>query len=95
MNEWAESEVVRFHLRELSEDLQRLIDRIQSEEVSDTDLYLSIAHLYHHLNTAWNARNFKSLEDPLLLVDSTFFELASFPKDLDPWNLDFLPMQDK
>ena len=47
-----------WHLKEAKEELDRTI--VEIEESSDYDVgeYLvAMSHLYHHINTAWNARD--------------------------------------
>ena len=46
-----------FHLQEASEELARIINEIKTDKsYSSAELYVSMTHLYHHINTAWNAR---------------------------------------
>ena len=45
----------------------------------DEDLFSAgMEHIYHHLNTAWNARN---LSDELF-YDGNFHDLRKFPDDI-------------
>ena len=49
---------VLFHLAVAHEDLGRLLADMQSNRRYEVDEYVvDIANVYHHLNTAWNARN--------------------------------------
>jgi len=46
------------NLKEARQELEFLItDMEKSPEYSFENFHLSMAHLYHHLNCAWNARN--------------------------------------
>ena len=46
-----------FHLREVAEELQRTIADIEANPTYDyAEFWVAMQHLYHHLNTAWNAR---------------------------------------
>ena len=42
-----------------------------------------MAHLYHHVNSAWNTRRIRSLDDPIL--HEKFLEYAEHPTDLTAW----------
>ena len=49
---------VLFNLREAHEALQRIIKDIESQPDYDYGEYIvEMTHLYHHVNTAWNAQN--------------------------------------
>lgn len=49
---------VLFNLREAHESLQRIIKDIESQPDYDYGEYIvEMTHLYHHVNTAWNAQN--------------------------------------
>src|SRR5262245_8236873 len=55
------------HLREAHEELSRTIGELESDpEYGEGELYVAMAHLYHHLNTAWNSRAVREEERPLL-----------------------------
>lgn len=48
---------ILFHLRETREELAQLITRIEAApDVDEIELEIAFAHMYNHLNTAWNAR---------------------------------------
>lgn len=66
-----------FHLIEADQDLKKLIAAIQQDHMSDDELAMDMGHLYHHLNSAWNSRAFRTLDDPVLL--ERFYELSKFP----------------
>ena len=48
---------ILFHLREAQEELTRTIAEIEAAEyVDEIEFETATAHMYNHLNTAWNAR---------------------------------------
>ncbi|MEW6356028.1 MAG: hypothetical protein AB1696_06875 [Planctomycetota bacterium] len=76
-------EHVLFHLQEAHEAIHRLI--LEIEEDSDYDsavLIVGMQHIYHHLNTAWNARD-ESLERTRDCSQQDFDAWRQFPSDLD------------
>ena len=94
MTNWGKSEVLQYHLKELHDDLRRVLNEVSSQSVNNVALYIDFAHMYHHLNSAWNSREYTSLDNPELMRDARYFELASFPTDIDPWNPDMIPDED-
>jgi hypothetical protein len=51
-------EWVLWNLREAKEELDRTILEIEGDaEYDGPELWVAMAHLYQHLNTAWNARS--------------------------------------
>ena len=51
-------ENILFNLREAKEELDRTIDKLGNKTDYDYEEYLvAMTHLYHHINTAWNARD--------------------------------------
>ena len=71
-----------FHLKEALEQLQKTISSLESEELHQVELKLDLEHLYHHLNTAWNARN--STNEEARECSATNFKMwGQFPADLD------------
>ena len=93
MKNWSKSEVLKFHLSELKGDLEKLLFELQSGETNNVDLYIRVAHMYHHLNTAWNGRAYDSLGDPRLESKEVYFALAEFPNDLHAWDWTHLPSE--
>jgi hypothetical protein len=48
---------VLYHLREAAEELTRTIAEIENKaDYDDVEFEAAMQHLYHHVNTAWNAR---------------------------------------
>jgi hypothetical protein len=71
-----------FHLREAAEELQRTIREIEDEPIYGYgEFSVAMQHLYHHLNTAWNARD-KSQEHLAACSEADFFRWRQFPTDL-------------
>jgi hypothetical protein len=51
-------EWVLWNLREAKEELDRTIADIEGDaEYDDPEMWVAMAHLYEHLNIAWNARH--------------------------------------
>jgi len=51
------------HLKEAHEHLARVIEEIESQADYDYGEYVvDVSHLYHHINTAWNAREASEAE---------------------------------
>lgn len=73
---------VLHHLREAREELGRTIDEIVATPDYDVgELLVSMSHLYHHLNTAWNARD--AAESAVREVSAEDFKRWSrFPADI-------------
>ena len=70
-----------FHLSEGLEELQKTIEKLRNlPDYSEHDFRASMSHLYHHLNTAWNARNV-SHEAFRDCADSDFNCWRKFPKE--------------
>jgi len=75
-------EWVLHHLSEASEELQRTIDEIRESEDYDVgEFTVAMAHLYHHLNTAWNSRD-ASADRVRNVSDQDFKSWSAFPRDI-------------
>jgi hypothetical protein len=71
-----------FHLREAAEELQRTIGQIEQNAAYDyPEFWVAMQHLYHHLNTAWNARD-ESPERVAATSEEDFQRWRQFPEDL-------------
>ena len=74
---------VVWHLREAAEELAGTIAELDGDpEYSAAELSVAMTHLYHHLNTAWNARD-ASGEEITLCSHSDFVKWRQFPTDID------------
>jgi hypothetical protein len=73
---------VRWHLTEALEALEKTIQELDDDpEFDDAVYWVDMQHLYHHLNTAWNARNATEAEvEPG--TDADFNRWSKFPNDL-------------
>jgi hypothetical protein len=72
-----------FHLREAAEELERTIRQIDVEPEYDYGEFLvAMQHLYHHLNTAWNARD-ASPERVAVASGADFFRWRQFPREIE------------
>lgn len=75
--------VILSNLREAHDQLTEIIEVIDSDPFYDEALFMAtITHLYHHINSAWNARNV-TVEQWSNLTEEQFFKWRSFPKDID------------
>ena len=71
-----------FHLREAAEELQRTIAGMEvSPDYDYGEFWVAMQHLYHHLNTAWNARD-ESPERVAACSKEDFVRWRQFPQDL-------------
>ncbi|WP_205313740.1 hypothetical protein [Rheinheimera maricola] len=76
-------EWVLFHLKEALEEIENTIKEIETEpEYDDSEFSVAVAHLYHHVNTAWNSRNCSD-QDVDESSDDNFTKWGQFPSDLD------------
>ena len=57
-NNYVEWTMLMYELGEAKEHLQKLIDEeIKQKDFDETEFRIAIAHIYSHLNRAWNMRN--------------------------------------
>ena len=74
---------VLFHLREAQRELRDTIEEIEADPSYEYgDYVVAITHLYHHINTAWNARD-SSESRAKACSQADFSEWRQFPSDLD------------
>ena len=74
---------VLFHLKEALEEIENTIKDIEKDlEYEYGDYSVAIAHLYHHINTAWNSRDY-SEEEAEESSKNKFSEWRQFPTDID------------
>jgi hypothetical protein len=75
---------VPFNLREAEQALSGTIKEIESDAAyGHFELSIEMAHLYHHLNTAWNARE-SSEERARVCSQEDYEQWSRFPLDLTP-----------
>lgn len=74
---------VLWHLKEASNALSRVVREMDADpEYSEAELLVEMTHLYHHLNTAWNARDVSD-ERIAACSASDFRAWRQFPADVD------------
>ncbi len=73
---------IAFHLREGLDELTRTIAAIEERrDFEESEFEIAMAHLYNHLNTAWNSRNADD-ERTARCSDEDFFAWRAFPADI-------------
>jgi len=73
--------LVLHHLTEAHQSLSRMLaEARRDEEWGIGELGVEMQHLYHHINTAWNARYSPNAVGQA--SDAEFREWSAFPADL-------------
>ena len=74
---------VLWHLQEAAEAIASTIEEMTADaEYSDAELQVQITHIYHHVNTAWNARH--AGDDRVAACSQEDFEAwRKFPSDIE------------
>ncbi|MHB8859035.1 MAG: hypothetical protein ACYC6Z_06080 [Thermoleophilia bacterium] len=76
-------EFIIFNLTEAKDALDQIIhDFHKDPEYEKADLWVDITHVYHHVNTAWNAQDI-SEQQVASQTDKEFYEWRQFPKDIN------------
>ena len=76
-------EYVLFHLRETQDAIETALKEIEAEDDYDYgNFVVDMAHVYHHVNTAWNARD-SSAAEAETCSEEDFNRWRQFPTDLD------------
>jgi hypothetical protein len=73
---------ILFHLHEAHEDLTRTIAKMDAApDIDGIEFEIAIAHIYNHLNTAWNSRD---VNDERIAAQSEedFFSWRAYPTDI-------------
>jgi hypothetical protein len=74
--------LIRLHVAEAREELQRIEAELLAEAKPDKDhLQVWFDHAFHHLNTAWNARHATDKQE-VELSDENFNRWGRFPRDI-------------
>lgn len=74
--------IVTTNIKEAHEELQKIVQTMaKNANMDETELGIALAHIYHHLNFAWNAR-FKSDLEYATLSDDDFIQWSRFPEDI-------------
>ncbi|KRA20811.1 hypothetical protein [Lysobacter sp. Root604] len=72
-----------FNLAEAKQAIEQLMAEMQSDPDYDDGSYLvDMQHIYWHLNSAWNGRNFDSSKSKL--TNDLYDSFIQFPTDIDP-----------
>jgi hypothetical protein len=50
-------QVIDFHLREALDEMQKILQDMNSSEFSFEAFQVQMSHAYQHLNSAWNSRD--------------------------------------
>lgn len=82
-NDW-----LLFHLREARDELSRTVDELErGSDFDEGELRVALAHLYHHINTAWNSRDASrdAIENQ---SDANWAAWGRFPADFDLMTLE-------
>ncbi len=74
--------IIGRNLDEAIEELTRTRQRVASGEILVEQLQVGLAHAYHHINFAWNAR-FASTEAYAHLTKAQFNRWGKFPTNID------------
>jgi hypothetical protein len=73
---------ILFHLREAHEELTRTIAKMNAADtVNEIEFEIALAHMYNHLNTAWNSRT-ASDEQIAAQTNDDFYKWRAFPADI-------------
>jgi len=76
-------EFVLFNLREAAEEIARTISEIEATpDYGFGEFSVAVQHLYHHVNTAWNAQN-ASPERAHACSQEDFDAWRQFPRDIE------------
>jgi hypothetical protein len=73
---------ILFNLVEAREELDSTINELESDlGYGEPELMVAMMHLFHHVNTAWNARN-STAEEWQNCSDEDFNRWGRYPTDL-------------
>ena len=74
---------VLFHLNEAHDALDQTIKDLESDpEYGEGGFLVDMAHLYHHVNSAWNARD-STPEQSRICSREDFNKWSRYPDDLE------------
>jgi len=76
-------EYILYNLKEALKQLSNTIHDLETDKNYEYgDFRVDMEHLYHHVNTAWNAKN-SSEEESRECSESNFQIWRQFPVDID------------
>ena len=71
-----------FNLAEAKEAIEKLIENINKDSEYDVAEYrVEMQHIYWHMNSAWNGKDFDVKRDQL--TDELYEKFIQYPKDLE------------
>ena len=71
-----------YELEDAQDGLKSMFkDIAEDPEFDETDFRIHVAHIYAHLNRAWNARNSSSAQQD---NETLWHEWGRFPIDIEP-----------
>lgn len=74
-------EYVLWNLREAAEELKRTIGQLEQDpRYGQDEFVVAMSHLYHHINTAWNARD-ATAEEAAECTEENFGKWRSMPEN--------------
>ena len=74
---------ILFHLKEAQEEIESTIKDIEADPEYDYGEYsVAMAHLYHHINTAWNSRD-STEQEANESTENNFNKWRKFPTDIN------------
>ena len=72
-----------FNLREAQEEIEKTIRELETNsDYGEPEFSVAMMHLYHHVNTAWNARN-STPDESKNCSDEDFNRWGNYPSDLE------------
>ena len=81
-------EVILFNLTEAQEELDRTVKELNEDsEYGEPEFSVAMMHFYHHINTAWNARD-STPEEWKRCSDEDFNRWGRYPTDLELMQLE-------
>lgn len=76
-------EFILFNLKEALEQLTETINELENDDKYDYGNYVvEMEHLYHHINTAWNAQD-STEQESIECSEKNFNKWREFPKDIN------------
>ncbi len=75
-------EYILYNLKEAQNQLISIINDLSTDgEYNELTYFSEMRHVFHHLNTAWNARN-STKEESIACSEENFNKWRDFPQDL-------------
>jgi len=72
-----------FNLREAVEEITKTINDLEADgDYDEPQFSVAMKHLYHHVNTAWNARHYTPVQSRDC-SDADFNRWGTYPTDLE------------